>query len=69
MTSVECFLSAFRGRPGDADGLRGGGVRALYRGLAPRLVRVCAETGLLFTLYDVISHAIDGRLGEDVGVD
>ena len=39
-----------------------GGVRALYFGLGPRVVRVCLEIGLQFGLYEAISPWIDRML-------
>ena len=41
----------------------GGGFRALYRGLIPRLNRVILETGLTFTFYQHISAACNTYLG------
>lgn len=31
----------------------------LYRGMAPRFVRVCLEIGLHFTLYERIARQLD----------
>lgn len=39
--------------------LRAQGVLGLYRGMAPRFVRVCLEIGLHFTLFERISRQLD----------
>ena len=41
-----------------------GGVRALYFGLGPRCLRVCAEVGLQFSLFEQISPLFDRWLDE-----
>lgn len=38
------------------------GIKGLYRGLEVRIVRVCMEIGLQFTLYDIISKELDRML-------
>ena len=43
--------------------LRGGGVGALFLGLAPRVGRVFIEIGLTFTLFEQVSRALDRNLG------
>ena len=40
-----------------------GGVRALYFGVGPRVVRVMIEVGLQFSLYEAIAPRIDRLLG------
>ena len=43
--------------------IRAGGVRALYFGLAPRVVRVVLEVAMQFSLYEAISPWLDRTLG------
>ena len=40
-----------------------GGVRTLYNGLTPRVVRVMCEVGLLFGLFEQVSPFVDRLLG------
>lgn len=40
--------------------IREQGVPGLYKGLAPRFVRVCLEIGLHFTLYENVARHLDG---------
>ena len=51
-SSVHCGLAI----------LRGGGVGALFLGLAPRVGRVFVEIGLTFTLFEQISRTLNRRL-------
>ncbi|CAM9585552.1 unnamed protein product [Scytosiphon promiscuus] len=39
------------------------GVSGLFRGLSPRICRVCLEIGLQFSLYDTICRFMDKTLG------
>ncbi|CAM9203956.1 unnamed protein product [Ascophyllum nodosum] len=39
------------------------GISGLFRGLTPRICRVCLEIGLQFSLYDKISRFMDKALG------
>ncbi|CAM9964892.1 unnamed protein product, partial [Laminaria digitata] len=43
--------------------LASAGVGGLFRGLTPRITRVCLEIGLQFGLYDVICRFMDNKLG------
>jgi len=42
--------------------MRKEGFEGLYRGIRPRVVRVCAEIALQFTLYDQLGRVLDGLL-------
>lgn len=42
--------------------LREQGMAGLYKGMAPRFVRVCLEIGLHFTLYEIVARQLDARL-------
>jgi hypothetical protein len=48
-SSWDCFVKILKTQ----------GVRGLYRGMAPRFVRVCLEIGLHFTLYERIARQLD----------
>lgn len=43
--------------------VRAGGVQSLYFGMSTRIVRVVAEVGLSFSLYEQLSPALDRWLG------
>lgn len=47
--SVDCFVST----------LKTEGVKGLYKGTVPRLGRVCLDTAIVFTLYDILSGYMD----------
>jgi len=51
-TSLHCGLAIFRG----------GGVRALFLGVVPRVTRVFVEIGLTFTLFEQISRVLNEKL-------
>ena len=50
--AVDCFASL----------LRDGGPAALYKGIQPRVVRVCCEVALQFALFEQISRRVDALL-------
>jgi solute carrier family 25 citrate transporter 1 len=39
-----------------------GGIRGLYWGLAPRLLRVTAEQAVTFSVFDVVARTLDNRV-------
>jgi len=51
-SSAQCGLAIFRG----------GGVSALFLGVAPRVGRVFVEIGLTFTLFEQISRLLNRKL-------
>ncbi|CAM9887852.1 unnamed protein product [Sphacelaria rigidula] len=51
--SVDCFRQI----------VASSGVVGLFRGLTPRVIRVCLEIGLQFSLYDTICRYTDKALG------
>eukprot|EP01086_Lenisia_limosa_P011048 TRINITY_DN36181_c0_g1_i1.p1 TRINITY_DN36181_c0_g1~~TRINITY_DN36181_c0_g1_i1.p1 ORF type:complete len:292 (+),score=33.47 TRINITY_DN36181_c0_g1_i1:98-973(+) len=48
-STIDCIQQTFRNQ----------GARGFYRGLVPRLSRVCLDSALIFTLYDQVITLID----------